>query len=153
MERETDWWTDTIGLAKFKHMLFGLQPPRQSAKFKPKASIMRDNSFQYNIDIGNISLIFSNNTSIAFALVRSLRICAVFFVLCLRSADTLVKWFFWLDGFFISVVSQLNVLQSLEMSEVVSCQQVLLLLFSLLLSLSALWIEVGSVMLMHSTSD
>lgn len=104
-------------------MLFGLQPPRQSAKFKPKASIMRDNSFQYNIDIGNTLLIFSNNTSIAFALVRSLRISAVFFVLCLRSADFLVKWFFWLDGFFISVVSQLNVLQSLEMSEVVDASR------------------------------
>lgn len=87
-------------------MLFGLQPPRQSAKFKPKASIMRDNSFQYNIDIGNISLIFSNNTSIAFALVRSLRISAVFFVLCSLSTQRgyfsevvfLAGWVFYFGG-------------------------------------------------------
>lgn len=123
-------------------MLFGVQPPRQSAKFKPKASCVRYKSFQYNIYIGN-SLTFSSNTS-----RHSLwAIFTDFYrVLCSLSTQRghfcevvfLARWVwvFW---------THFNVLQSLEMSEVGSCQQVLLLLLSLLLSWSALRIKVESV--------
>lgn len=53
-------------------------------------------------------------------------------VLCSLSTqcgDSCLKWFFWLDGFFFFIFyfyiffgDHFNVLQSLEMSEVASCQ-------------------------------